>query len=92
MSEYKLHIIATTNQNVKVDAYWYEVGEKIDCYLTPHQFKTYINAFDDWDIIPPVDVIKAEKEIIIDEDIKNVQDNQIPKRKPSGKNPKETTI
>ena len=72
MEDYKLHIVATANQNVKIDAYWFGVGEKIDYYLTPHQFKSYIQTFEDWDIIPPAKA-KAEvaDEIIVEEVKKN---------------------
>ena len=71
MKDYKLHVVATANQNVKIDAYWFGVGDKIDYYLTPSQFKGYINAFEDWDIIPPKEKEVVEDEIIIDEVVDN---------------------
>ena len=47
----KLHIKAIAGRNIKVDADWYEYGDKIDCYLTPAQFKDYVVGFLDYDII-----------------------------------------
>lgn len=49
--EKKLHIKAVAGRNIKVDAYWYKYGDKIDCYLTPAQFKDYVNGFLDFDIL-----------------------------------------
>lgn len=72
MEDFKLHIVATANQNVKIDAYWFGVGDKIDCYLTPHQFKTYIDAFETWDILAPSKPKPVvTEEIIVEKDNEN---------------------
>ena len=47
----KLHIKATAGRNIKVDAYWYKYGDKMDCYLTPAQFKDYVQGFLDYEIV-----------------------------------------
>lgn len=47
----KIHIKATSGRNVKVDAEWYGYGDKIDCYLTPAQFKDYVEGFLEYEII-----------------------------------------
>ena len=94
MEDFKLHIVATANQNVKIDAYWFGAGDKIDCYLTPHQFKTYIDAFEEWEIIAPSKPkpVVAE-EIIVKED--NKDDLSKPKeieRKSVKKNTKKVAV
>lgn len=47
----KLHIKAIAGRNIRVDAYLYQYGDEIDCYLTPAQFKDYVHGFLDFDII-----------------------------------------
>jgi hypothetical protein len=47
----KIHIKAICGRNIQVDAKLYGYGEKIDCYLTPAQFKDYVKGFLDFDII-----------------------------------------
>lgn len=47
----KLHIKAIAGRNIKVDAYLYQYGDELDCYLTPAQFKDYVHGFLDFDII-----------------------------------------
>ena len=77
MEDFKLHIVATANQNVKIDAYWFGVGDKIDCYLTPHQFKTYINAFEEWEILAP-----SKPKTVVTEEIIVEKDNEDDLSKP----------
>lgn len=49
----KLHIKAIASHTIKVDAYWYKYGDKMDCYMTPNQFKDIAlsGGFEDFDII-----------------------------------------
>lgn len=60
----KLHIKATAGRNIKVDAYLYRYGEKMDCYLTPNQFKDYVDGFLDYEIL--TDGNSGQKSINVD--------------------------
>lgn len=75
----KLHIKATAGRNIKVDTEWYEYGDELDCYLTPAQFKDYVQGFIDYEIImdddnksKSIDVefkVVEEKEVVKDEQV-----------------------
>lgn len=75
----KLHIKATAGRNIKVDTDWYEYGDELDCYLTPAQFKDYVQGFIDYEIImdddnksKSIDVefkVVEEKEVVKDEQV-----------------------
>lgn len=77
----KLHIKATAGRNIKVDTNWYEYGDKLDCYLTPAQFKDYVQGFIDYEIIMDDDnkskSIDADFKVIKKEEV--VKDEQIPR-------------
>ena len=75
----KLHIKANAGRNIKVDTEWYEYGDELDCYLTPAQFKDYVQGFIDYEIImdddnksKSIDVefkVVEEKEVVKDEQV-----------------------
>ena len=50
----KIHIKAVAKQNIKVDAYWYRCGEKMDCYLTPNELELFSDGLDNIQVIPEV--------------------------------------
>lgn len=76
----KLHIKATAGRNIKVDTEWYEYGDELDCYLTPAQFKDYVQGFLDYEIIMDEDnksksidvefkVVENKEEVVKDEQV-----------------------
>lgn len=75
----KLHIRAIAGRNIKVDADWYEYGDKMDCYLTPEQFKDYVAGFLEYEIITKEDnspksidvefTVVENKEVVKDEQV-----------------------
>lgn len=75
----KLHIRAIAGRNIKVDADWYEYGDKMDCYLTPEQFKDYVDGFLEYEIITKEDnspksidvefTVVENKEVVKDEQV-----------------------
>lgn len=76
----KLHIKATAGRNIKVDTEWYEYGDELDCYLTPAQFKDYVQGFLDYEIIMDDDnksksidvefkVVENKEEVVNDEQV-----------------------
>ena len=91
----KLHIKAIAGRNIKVDTDWYEYGDELDCYLTPAQFKDYVQGFIDYEIIMDDDnkskSIDAEFKVIEKEEV--VKDEQISRpinseKRTVGKGPK----
>ena len=94
----KLHIKAVAGRNIKVDAYWYRCGDEMDCYLTPAQFKDYIEGFSEYEIVDDSNSTPKSIDVeytVVDEKKEEVEDNgkqiQQPKRteiKSSGKNTK----
>lgn len=95
----KLHIKAICGRNIKVDADWYGYGDEIDCYLTPAQFKDYIEGFLEYDIIMDKDSspksidIEVEYKIVEEKTEEVVKDEQVSKprtgeRKPVSKGTK----
>ena len=96
----KLHIKAVAGRNIKVDAYWYKYGDKMDCYLTPAQFKDYVQGFLEYEIVTDEDstpvsidveytVVEKEKK---EEVVKNEQTRKsdIDEVKPIRKSTKKT--
>jgi hypothetical protein len=93
----KLHIKAVAGRNMRVDAYLYQYGDEIDCYLTPAQFKDYVNGFLDFDIILEEDsnqvsidgeytVVEEKKEEVKNEQTLRPRNNEtIPVRKSTKK-------
>ena len=95
----KLHIRAIAGRNIKVDADWYEYGDKMDCYLTPEQFKDYVAGFLEYEIITKEDNspksidIEVEYKIVEEKKEEVVKDEQVSKprtgeRKPVSKGTK----
>lgn len=92
----KLHIKAVAGRNIKVDAQWYGYGDKMDCYLTPAQFKDYVEGFLEYDIVMDDDsspksidveykIIENKEEVVKDE---QVSEPSISKRNTASKGPK----
>lgn len=84
----KLHIKATAGRNIKVDTEWYEYGDELDCYLTPAQFKDYVQGFIDYEIIMDDDnksksidvefkVVEEKKEVVKDEQVSKPNRSEI---------------
>ena len=94
----KLHIKAVAGRNIKVDADWYRCGDEMDCYLTPAQFKDYLEGFSEYEIVDDsnstpesIDVeftVVDNKEKEVDASGKQIQQPKHNENKPSGKNPK----
>lgn len=76
----KLHIKAIAGRNIRVDAYLYQYGDEIDCYLTPAQFKDYVHGFLDFDIIMDEDSnqvsIDGEYTVVEEEKKEEVVENE----------------
>ena len=90
----KLHIKAIASHTIKVDAYWYKYGDKMDCYMTPNQFKDIAlsGGFEDFDIIldednspTSIDEPKIQEGVSQDEQIRL---NQKSKSKNTRESPK----
>lgn len=90
----KLHIKAVAGRNIKVDAYWYKYGDKMDCYLTPAQFKDYVQGFLEYEIVTdedstPVSIVITDAIVKEGEDSgKQIQQPRHNESKSSGKNTK----
>lgn len=93
----KLHIKAIASHTIKVDAYWYKYGDKMDCYMTPNQFKDIAlsGGFEDFDIIleednspKSIDEPEIKEEVIEDG---NIQEPQLDEGKVVRKTTKKTT-
>lgn len=95
----KLHIKAVAGRNIKVDANWYRYGEKMDCYLTPSQFKDYLEGFLEYEIVDDSNstpksidvefkVVEEKKEGVVEnEQIRKSGNNEV---QPIRKSPKKT--
>lgn len=95
----KLHIKAVAGRNIKVDAYWYRCGDEMDCYLTPAQFKDYLEGFSEYEIVDDSNstpesidveftvVEEKKEEVVNNEQIHKPDNNEV---KPIRKSPKKT--
>lgn len=95
----KLHIKAVAGRNIKVDADWYRCGDKMDCYLTPAQFKDYLEGFSEYEIVDDSNstpesidveftvVEEKKEEVVKNEPTLKLDDNEV---KPIRKSPKKT--
>jgi hypothetical protein len=83
----KLHIKAVAGRNIKVDANWYRYGEEMDCYLTPAQFKDYLEGFLEYEIVDDSNstpksidvefkVVEEKKEVVKDEQTSGPNNNE----------------
>ena len=72
----KIHIKAVAKHNIKVDAYWYRCGEKMDCYLTQNELEVFADALDNLQIIE--DPVKKSNPVTIkskEEKVEEVEGN-----------------
>ena len=95
----KLHIKAVAGRNIKVDADWYRCGDEMDCYLTPAQFKDYLEGFSEYEIVDDSNstpesidveftvVEEKKEEVVINEPTLKLDNNEV---KPIRKSPKKT--